>query len=157
MAAAAAFSVSPAMAAARHESIDVRLRHGYPICAGFCPNFTMTVSPSGEVISRSLFDGTIDRYRVGRRRLAAFRRILETVRPAGDRQLDVSCRRLPKGDPDPLADPRPNDLEVRWSGPTTHARLASCGYSDLSIRAVVERAVTALGANLLDGRKERSR
>jgi hypothetical protein len=32
------------------EVIVVRLRHSYAICAGFCPNFEMKVTPDGSVV-----------------------------------------------------------------------------------------------------------
>jgi len=95
------------------ETISVRLRASYQVCTGFCPNFTMTVGPSGQVTSRP-----------------------------------------PEGTPDPLDKPRPDDLEVRWSGPLSRARLSSCGYTHPSVRQTVESAVKALGANLRDGAQE---
>jgi hypothetical protein len=138
------------------ETISVRLRASYQVCTGFCPNFTMTVGPSGQVTSRPLWGGKAHHYTVSGAQLEAFRHTLDALRPTGERELDRSCEpsRTPEGTPDPLDKPRPDDLEVRWSGPSSRARLSSCGYTHPSVRQTVESAVKALGANLRDGAQE---
>jgi hypothetical protein len=132
----------------RHESITLRVRPSYAICAGYCPDFTMTVSPSGQVFSRSRWTG-VHSFTVGPDQLQSFHRILDPIRPQGDKPLDTSCDRARRADgkPDMLDDPRPDDVEIRWDGPTSHPRLASCARSPLSIYGTVKRAVEALGAD----------
>ena len=143
------------------EVIIVRLRHPYAICAGFCPHFEITVSSTGSVISQAP-EGTlvqhIYRYQVSRRQVAAFRRILSTVRPRGVRQLDKTCTQAtkPDGSADTLDDPRPDDVMVRWIGRRSEARLTSCSYTHPRTRRVVERAVRALGAELSQGNRQGS-
>jgi len=65
IAAAVLLLCSSAAAASRPETITIRLRHGYAVCAGVCPNFTMTVYPSGNVVAQEFWPGaTRHRYRV---------------------------------------------------------------------------------------------
>jgi hypothetical protein len=143
------------------EVIFVRLRHNYAVCAGFCPHFDMTVSPDGRVVSRAP-PGTprtaVYRYRVSTRKLANFRHILRPLRPRGVRRLDTVCAqaKLPDGSADALSDPRPDDVTVRWISKRSEASLTSCGYTHPRIRRVIERAVLALGAELLFGSPEGS-
>lgn len=132
--------------AERHESITLQVRPSYAICAGYCPYFTMTVSPSGEVFSRSQWTG-FHSFTASPDQLDSFHRILDPIRTQGDRRLDTSCDPAwtPDGKPDPMDDPRPDDVEIRWDGPTSHATLASCARSRLSIYEAVRSAVVALG------------
>jgi hypothetical protein len=139
------------------DTIFVRLRHSYPICAGFCPNFEMKVSPSGKVVSRDLWRRKVRRFRATPEGLAAFQRQLATIRPPAERRLDESCTRFldADGKPDMWDDPRPDDIEVRWRGKGGSSRLTSCGYTHRDMRDTVEQAVRALGADLLWGGKAR--
>ena len=130
------------------EVITLRVRPSYAVCAGYCPYFTMTVSPSGKVFSRSQWIG-VHSFTANPDQLKSFHRILDPIRPPGNRQLDTSCARARTADgkPDSLDDPRPDDVEIRWDGPTSHARLASCARGPLSIYGTVKSAVEALGAD----------
>lgn len=141
------------------ETIIVRFRHSYAICAGFCPHFEMKVAPDGWVVAHSELTERVYRYRVGPNQAAHFRRILSRVRPAGHRLLDRACEpaRTQDGAVDPLSDPRHDDVEVRWTTATSKARLTSCGDTNRSTRKLIARAVIALGAELLDGRRKGSR
>lgn len=135
----------------QQETINIRVRHGNALCEGSCPSFTIAIDPSGRIISRSLWSGRIARHKAGPDQLEAFRRILDTLRPTGSRQLDVSCERSRMADGTPLDDPRPDDLEIRWSGPSSApARLASCAYTHPSMRQTVEKALEALGIDLFE-------
>ena len=158
IAAAVLLLCASAAAASRQETITIRLRHGYAYCAGVCPNFAMTVYPSGKVVSQEFWSGaTIHRYRVRPRQLAIFRELLDRIKRPGERRLDVWCRRAlgDDGKPDPLHDPRPDDIEVRWDGPSSHARLTSCSDSHRPVRETIVHAVLALGADLNTGERER--
>lgn len=143
------------------ETIVIRLRHPHAFCAGFCPDFEMKVGSDGWVVSHSNpdhSDAEVHRYQVTMRQLGNFRRILRSVRPRGDRRLDRTCRPsiLPDGTTDSFHDPRPDDVEVRWIGTRSEARLTSCAYTNLPSRRAIERAVRALGAELLFGSREGS-
>jgi hypothetical protein len=115
----------------------------------------MKVGPDGWVVSRTLFEdsGEIYRYRVSTRELAEFRRILRAERPSGFQRLDQVCRRatLPDGAVDELHDPRPDDVEVRWIGGPSKVALTSCAYTHQRTLRTIQRAVRALGAELLFG------
>jgi hypothetical protein len=138
------------------ETTVVRFRNPYIVCAGVCPDYKITVQQSGEIQtvvhpSGSRFNrGEIWSFRVNQRQLRAFRNILNGIRPRGMRRLDETCSpgRLPDGSPDPLDDPRPDDVEVRWIGPLGSDKLSSCAYTHPSVRMTINRAVTALGISV---------
>jgi hypothetical protein len=131
------------------ETILVRFRFPYAICAGVCPNFEMKVSPRGEVGTRDLFRRETYRFRATPAHLEAFRRALSALRPAGENRLDSKWEaKQPDGTSDPLAlDPRPDDFEVRWTGGRSEARLTGCAFGHWPTRAAVQAALRALGAD----------
>src|SRR4051794_19435713 len=90
--ACAAVSRSP-----QPEVITLRVRPSYAVCVGYCPNFTMTVSASGQVSSRSQWTG-VHSFTVGPDQLRSFHRILDPIRPPGDRRLDTTCNPALTGD-----------------------------------------------------------
>jgi hypothetical protein len=139
------------------EMILVRFRHSSGFCAGLCPDFELQVGLDREVTSHSLHRHDSHRFRASPSQLRSFRRILAPLRPTGERQLDTSCARDRTADcgPDPLDDPRPNDIEIFWSGGRTEARLTACGYTHLDLRRTVESALRALGADPFSGRQVR--
>jgi hypothetical protein len=126
------------------DTIVVRLRHSYLVCAGYCPHIEVWVSPTGQVASRRLSpDGGAYWWKAKRKNLEAFRRILATVRPRGYEQLDETCRPSDRAD-----DPRPDDVAVNWVGVNSNASLTSCSYTHLPIRSTIERALQALDIDL---------
>jgi hypothetical protein len=131
------------------ETIVVRFRHSYPMCVGLCPDFEARVSPRRWVVSHNLHRREIHRFRVTPLHLASFRAILDTLRPAGESWLDAKCARgrMADGTPDPLDDPRPDDVEVRWIGAHASARLTACGYTHLAMRRTIENAMRVLGVD----------
>ena len=147
---------TPASAqSAVHQTISIRLRDSYPICAGYCPNFEMTVTPSGQVTWHSLWAGrSVRRYTVSPAEVEAFGHILDSIKPEGDRQLDGSCERGRKSDgtPDPLDHPRTDDLEIRWSSPNAHARLTGCYLTHRPVIQTIQSAMKTLGFDLIGRR-----
>lgn len=149
---------APAAGKARDDVIVARMRHPYAFCAGSCPHFEMKVAPDGSVVSHDPDgdpDGTTYRYRVSTRQLERFRHRLARLRPRGLRQMDKRCEQatLSDGSADPLSDPRPDDVEVRWIGPRSEARVTSCVDTHRRTRRSIERAVRGLGAELLTGNR----
>jgi hypothetical protein len=145
-------AADPVLARTVPETIVVRLRFSYIICAGYCPNVEVWVSPSGQVASRGLFLGSgAYWWRPSRKNVEAFRRILATVKPTDDQQLDEACRPSDSHD-----DPRPNDLAVYWIDGDSDVSLTSCANTHMLIRSTVERALRALGVDLLSGDKDRT-
>jgi hypothetical protein len=121
----------------------------------------MKVTPDGSVVSHAPEDGpddTVHRYRVPMRQLDDFRHRLARTRPRGVRQMDKTCKQATRSDgsPDELNDPRPDDVAVRWIGTRSEARLTSCASTHMRTRRAIERAVSALGAELLFGSREGS-
>lgn len=148
--AASLLATDPVLARVPPETIVVRLRFSYFICAGYCPNVEVWVSPSGQVASRGLFpDSGAYWWRASPKNLEAFRHILATVRPTGDQQLDESCRPSDSHD-----DPRRDDLAVYWLDGDSHVTLTSCANTHMPIRSTVERALRALGVDLVSGNRE---
>jgi len=138
---------------ARRETIVVRFRPPYGICAGVCPNFEMRVSPSGRVTTRDGLDGRIERFEVERARLSAFRDVLIQLRPIGERREDETCAQARNdGKPDTLDDPRPDDIEIRWMDPGEPGRLTACARN-MEVRRVVQDALLALGVTILGNKK----
>jgi hypothetical protein len=135
------------------ETILIRFRQAYAICNGNCPDFETRIGPTGWVVSHQLHRREVRRFRVARPRLANFLAILDTLRPAGELRLDDKCQlvTVPDGAPDPLADPRPDDMDVRWIGPAGSARLTSCAFSHREIRRKVENALNVLGVDPYSG------
>lgn len=141
---------APAFARGAPETIVVRLRFSYVVCAGYCPNVEVWVSPSGQVASRGLSpDAGAYWWQASPKNVEAFRRILAAVRPTDDQELDVSCRPSDSHD-----DPRPDDLAVRWIDGDSNVSLTSCAYTHMPIRSTVAAALRALGVDLLSGDKE---
>ena len=139
------------------ETILVRVHHSYAVCAGLCPDFAMRIGPRGEVVSRSLHTSETHRFRATAARLSAFRAILDPLRPAGESRLDRECARATSADgtPDPLDEPGPDDLEIRWIGADGDARLTACAYTHMAVRRTVESALRALGADPYSGARAR--
>jgi hypothetical protein len=143
-------AADPVFARASPETIVVRLRFSGIICAGYCPSVEVWASPSGQVASRGLLPGSgAYWWRTSRKNLEAFRRILATVRPADDQILDESCR-----PGDPYDEPRPDDLAVYWINGDSNVSLTGCPDAHMPIRDAVERALRALGVDLISGNKE---
>ncbi|HEY1605875.1 MAG TPA: hypothetical protein VGF77_09790 [Allosphingosinicella sp.] len=138
-------------------TILVRFRFPYQICVGVCANFEMRIGPRGEVVTHALFGGAIYRFRATPARLAAFRKALDPLRPAGEKRLDGKCEaKWEDGTPDPLADdPRPDDFEVRWTKGRSETLLTGCYLSHWPMRKAVEDALRALGANPFFGWDQR--
>src|SRR4051794_21317980 len=76
---------------AADETVRIRFQHPFGVCAGLCPDFETRVEPSGAVASRSLHWEGGDRFRASPRQYAAFLRIMNSIRPTGERSLDRSC------------------------------------------------------------------
>ena len=112
------------------------------------------MSRSGVVTTHQLFDGETTRFQAEPARHGQFLRMLDGLRPNGTRKADASCVRAtgPDGNPDPLHNPRPDDIEVRWSGAGGAARLTACA-DNWPIREVVQDALRALGADPHSGRQ----
>ena len=135
------------------ETVVIRFRISYPICVGLCPDFETRISPSGSAVSHNLHRRDVHRIRVTPRQLGSFRAILDTLRPIGERRLDAQCQpaTIADGSPDPLDHPRPDDLEVRWIGPRTSARLTACGRTHPAMRQTIENAMRVLGVDPYTG------
>jgi hypothetical protein len=135
------------------ETIQLRFRHSYPFCGGLCPDFETRVGPDGSVVTYALRGGEAYRFRASSLQLAAFRRILGAIRPSGERSLDARCERgrLADGTPDPLDDPRPDDVEIFWSGGDAQTRLTACAFTHPEMRRTMESALRALGADPFSG------
>ena len=147
-------------AAAAHrtsrETIVVRFRPAYALCVGVCPYFEMWVSPPGRVVTRDKGSGRIERFDVVPERLAAFRDVLLPLRPTGERRVDRTCEQEQvEGKPDPLSDPRTDDIEVRWIDGTDPGRLTACA-GNMRVRQVVQDALRALGVTILGTRRDKS-
>ena len=131
------------------DTIEVRLRYSEVVCGGYCPNIEIRVTPAGWITSKSLWHhGSTYRWKANGSQVDAFQSILATVRPSGDEQLDKSCHPS-----DLRGNPRPDDLAVRWIGVGSSASLTSCGGTHPPVRDVVERAIRALGVDLITGKK----
>jgi hypothetical protein len=147
--AALLLAADPVPARVSPETIVVRLRFSYFICTGYCPSVEVWVSPSGQVASRGLMpDAGSYWWRARRKNVEAFRRILATVRPAEDEELDHSCHPYDSHD-----DPHPDDLAVYWINGSSNVSLTSCANTHVPIRSTVERALRALGVDLVSGNK----
>jgi hypothetical protein len=135
-------------------SVFIRFRSPYAICSGVCPHFETEVRPDGVVSTRQLFDGEATRFQAEPAKLERFRKMLDELRPAGTRAIDLRCEqaRLPDGSPDRLSDPKPDDTEVRWSGAGEAGRLTACGDNQ-PIREAVGDALRSLGADPNSGKK----
>lgn len=150
------------LAAAAHatsapaETVLIRFRFPEVVCVGVCPNFEMKVGPHGDVVTRELWDEPRTyHWRAAPAKLDAFRRALFALRPAGEIRLDSRCEiMLPDGKADPMANnPRPDDLEVRWTGGPSEARLTACYANRGPTRKAVQDALRALGADPYFGRR----
>jgi hypothetical protein len=144
----------PVLARASPETIVVHLRFsGGFICTGYCPSVEVWVSPSGQVASRGLLpDRGAYWWRASRKNVEAFRRILATVKPTDDQEsqeLDQSCLKF-----DPYGSPRPDDLAVYWINGNSNVSLTGCADTHPPIRYTVERALRALGVDLVGGNRE---
>jgi hypothetical protein len=140
-------------AAGSDETVLIRFRASYGICLGLCPDFETRVGPGGWVVSHNLHRRDVHRFRVSPSHLGSFRAILESLRPRGEIRLDAECEhvRLADGTLDPLHDPRPDDLEVRWIGAHVSARLTACDYTHLATRRTIENAMRVLGVDPYSG------
>ena len=140
----------------RAETVLIRFRHSYPVCAGLCPDFETQISPMGYVVSRNLHQPETHHFRVDRLKLASFWAILDTIRPSGERRFDAECPRSRQADGtlDTLDDPRPDDFEVRWISGGTDARLTACAFTQLQVRRTVENALHVLGVDPYFGSRE---
>jgi hypothetical protein len=135
-------------------SVFIRFRFPGAVCAGLCPHFETEVSPAGIVTTHQLFDGETTQFQARPAKHRRFLRMLDRLRPSGTREADANCVRAtgPDGNPDPLYDPRPDDIEVRWSVAGETARLTACD-SNRPIREAVQDALRALGADPYFGKK----
>jgi hypothetical protein len=141
-------------AASDQASVFIRFRSPYAICSGVCPHFETDVSPSGVVTTHQLFDGETTQFQAEPAKHGRFLRMLDGLRPNGTREAEASCVRAtgPDGNPDPLHNPRPDDIEVRWSGEGVPARLTACANNH-PISETVRDALRSLGADPNSGRK----
>ena len=132
--------------------IVIRFRHSYDGCLGACADYEMSVSSTGRVFTRNTLLKEDYRFRRSQREVGEFRRILLALRPLRDTRYDEVCPRhlLANGVPDPLHDPRPDDVHVRWNDEPHPARVTACN-ENRRVRRVVELAITALGASHIWG------
>jgi len=152
----------PAMPPAGAETVIVSLRYPYPICLGACPSYEVRVSPEGRVTSRRFSPGSRDgsqegfiaRYRATPVALRGFRHLLSSLHPDRDTRADRSCDgAVPRGVHDPLAelaDPRPDDVDISWSGPGRTVHLYAC-RGNPSVNGRLARALMALRLSPLNG------
>jgi hypothetical protein len=129
------------------ETITISYRTWYPICAGLCPDYDLSVSSDGQVNSHRLRPIASQRhYRVSREQAVQFAAIIgELGRPAKPQPI-VSCwHYLPKNDPfygeQSSLSKRPA-LVIRWSG-ATEMQLVRCD-SDPATAEVIARALRSV-------------
>jgi hypothetical protein len=117
---------------AAEESITVSRRPWYPVCAGLCPYYDVTVWADGRVFTnRGNYE---ERFRVSRAEAADFRRKLRPFHPAGDQPDPLVCTHDGRPEDDALV-MKVTEIEIRWSGTRHPARLAACDnavYADLT-------------------------
>lgn len=133
--------------------IVIRFRHDYlGGCLGACADYEMSVFSTGHVFTRNTLLKQGYRFRRTQREVREFMRILLALRPLRDTRYDEECPRAldASGLPDPLHDPKPDDVDVRWIDGSRSVRVTSCN-SHRGVRRVIELAITALGASHIWG------
>ena len=127
------------------------------ICLGLCPNFEVQVSPEGDVASHMLWWPEHHRFHASPLQVEAFHRKLRPLRPIGERRLDASCPQALSagGSPDPLDNAQLDDVEIRWRGDDSEARLTSCAYTHMEMRRRVQAALSIIEVDPYSGRRPR--
>ncbi len=150
----AAAAASAAARPSLDETIQVRVKPPSVICLGLCPNFELRIGTDGEVASHMLWWREQHRFHASPLQVEAFERKLRPLRPAGERRLDASCPHAltADGSPDPLDIGRTDDVEIRWRGDQSEARLTSCAYTHMAVRERLQAALRLLGVDPYSGR-----
>jgi hypothetical protein len=154
--AAATTVAPPAHAKDADPTITIRFRHPYGICTGVCPNFEMRVAHDGNVTTRSLWpdDSETTHFRAKDANYVRFLYLVERLKYLDQQQLDTTCKhaRLQDGSPDPLDDPRPDDIEMKWADSRGTVRVTGCASNTL-LRVALQGALNVLGADWVSGKK----
>jgi hypothetical protein len=144
------------------QTVSVRFKPSYAICAGVCPWFEAQVDPRGGVTIRQfaiseereeVIVSEITSFLASPAQAAAFRTMLEPLRPTADREADAHCAQALQqdGTPDPLDQPRKDDVLIVWRSGARSTRLTAC-LDNQAVHGAVQRAVAALGL-YPDGRR----
>jgi hypothetical protein len=141
------------------ETILIRFRHPYAICAGVCPQYQLEIQPTGEVKRSTAYPSNHDEvlsnptihFRVLTAMLRQFQDELDAFRPSGDLPLDTACVQAKRedGSIDPLSEAKPDDIEVRWINRRKTVRLTSCAGN--SLRGRLQSALRNLGIDPYSG------
>src|SRR4051794_29352446 len=109
----ALWAAAPAVAQTEiGETVSVRVRPSYAICAGLCPWFEAQVDLQGRVTVRQfaiseereeVIVSEISSFLAPAQRAAAFRAALEPLRPPANREADAHCARALQEDGAPDA------------------------------------------------------
>lgn len=114
------------------ETITISQRWWFGICAGICRSYDITVSPQGQVFSRTLtLAGNAfhtERFRVTLAEAAHFRTILLPFRPVGLRRTQAICTHDVRdlGPRERQFVRHVTEIQISWRGPRSSARLIGC-------------------------------
>jgi hypothetical protein len=116
----------------------------------------MRVDDNGNVTTHSLWpdDRETIRFKAKDANYVRFQNLMERLKLLDHPQLDVTCERgtLQDGSPDPLSDPKPDDIEMIWTDSQGTIRVTGCPSNTL-LRVALQGAVNVLGADWVFGKK----
>jgi hypothetical protein len=127
------------------ETITITEKSPYPICIGYCVDFSVSIGSDGQVVSHAhrLFPGDY-RYRITPQMAADMSANLDGLRPSRPQAI-LPCSRDPSRNlgfsPESLSNEP--ELVIKWSG-SSESQLVRCDIDAVTGQAL-EKALNSLG------------
>jgi hypothetical protein len=112
------------------QAITVARTPSFGVCLGVCPHYTVSLSPTGQVVAENHTKKSIARFRVSMADAEHFREMLRPLKPLGGAQAEPICTHNVSPDEAGLVR-KAREVEIVWSGPSP-SRLIACDSPELS-------------------------
>ena len=112
------------------QTITVARTPSFGVCVGVCPHYTVSLSPTGQVVAENHTTKSMARFRVSRAEAERFREMLRPLKPLEGAQAEPVCIHNVSPDEAELVR-KVREVEIVWSGPPP-SRLIACDSPALS-------------------------
>jgi hypothetical protein len=148
------------MSPGAHETITVVRRNWFTGCISVCPNYDITVSDDGWVVSTRHYysaPDVVERFRVPPDAVSAFWKTLAPFRPVGSESIPLVCTHdeLRPEERSQVIDV--TEIEIRWTGGEHQTRLVACDTPEnASLNEAIRQALLSVHLYLTGHREVRS-